>query len=142
MSGVMRSQFRLSRGQRSSGTIQQLSECPLNVDSVSQSGDTQLHVVVFGEGGEVGAFDLVLLKSLAVFGEAHTLQPITHVIFIPQVEGPLPPWSKGQQGPAEDRGGAGRGVGGGGGGAGSGSCAGTSHHKANLLWFRGEAETG
>lgn len=80
----------------SSGTIQQLSECPLDVDSVPQSGDAQLHVVVLGEGREMGAFDLVLLKALAVFDEAHTLQPITHVIFIPQVEGPLPPWPKGQ----------------------------------------------
>lgn len=99
------------RGEGSSGTIQQLSECPLDVDSVSQSGDAQLHVVVFGEGGEMGAFDLVLLEALAVLGQAHALQPVTHVIFIPQVEGPLPPWPKGQQGPAEDRGGAGRGVG-------------------------------
>lgn len=78
---------------------------------MSQSGDAQLHVVLLGEGGEMGAFDLVLLEALAVFGQAHALQPITHVILIPQVEGPLPPRPKGQQGPAEDRGGAGRGVG-------------------------------
>lgn len=84
------------RGERSSGTIQQLSECPLNIDSVSQSGDTQLHVVIFGEGREMGAFNLMLLKSLSVFGQAHAFQPIAHVIFIPKVEGSLPPWSKGQ----------------------------------------------
>lgn len=98
------------RGEGSSGTIQQLSESPLDVDSVSQSGDAQLHVVLLGEGGEMGAFDLVLLEALAVFGQAHALQPVPHVIFIPQVEGPLPPWPKGQQGPTKDRGRAGRGV--------------------------------
>lgn len=94
------------RGEGSSGTIQQLSECPLDVDTVSQSGDTQLHIVLLGEGGEVGAFDLVLLEALAVFGQAHALQPVPHVILIPQVEGPLPPRPKGQQGAAEDWGGA------------------------------------
>lgn len=99
------------RGQGSSGTIQQLSESPLDVDAVTQSGDAQLHVVLLGEGGEVGAFDLVLLEALAVFGQAQTLQPITNVVFIPQAEGPLPPRPQGQQGPAEHRGGAGGGVG-------------------------------
>lgn len=73
------------RGEGSSGTIQQLSECPLDVDSVSQSGDAQLHVVLLGEGGEMGAFDLMLLEALAMFGQTHTLQPVTHIIFIPQV---------------------------------------------------------
>lgn len=98
-------------GQRSSGSIQQLSEGPLDVDAVTQSGDAQLHVVLLGEGGEVGAFDLVLLEALAVFGQAQTLQPITNVVFIPQAEGPLPPRPQGQQGPAEHWGGAGGGVG-------------------------------
>lgn len=130
------------RGEGSSRTIQQLSERPLDVDPVSQSGDAQLHVVVFGERREVGAFDLVLLEALAVFGQAHALQPVPHVILIPQVEGPLPPRPQGQQGPAEDRGGAGGGVGRGGGRAGPGSCTGASHHKPNLLWFWGETETG
>lgn len=132
----------MSRGQGSSGTIQQLSERPLDVDSVSQSGDAQLHVVLLGESGQMGAFDFVLLEALAVFGQAHALQPVAHVIFIPQVKGPLPPWPKGQQGPAEDRGGAGRGVGRRRGRTRPGSCAGASHHKPNLLRFRGEAETG
>lgn len=81
------------RGEGSSGTIQQLSECPLNVDPVSQPGDSQLHVVLFGEGREMGAFNLVVLEALAVFGQTHALQPVTHIVFIPQVEGPLPPWS-------------------------------------------------
>lgn len=80
------------RGDGSSGTIQQLSEGPLDVDSVSKSGDAQLHVVLFGEGGEMGPFDLVLLEALAVFGQAHALQPVAHVVFIPQAEGSLPPW--------------------------------------------------
>jgi len=127
---------------RSSGTIQQLSERPLDVDPVSQSGDAQLHVVLLGESREVRAFDLVLLEALAVLGQAHALQPVAHVVFIPQVEGPLPPGPEGQQGPAEDRGGAGGGVGGRGGRAGPGPCAGATHHKADLLRFRGEAEAG
>lgn len=61
---------------------------------MSQSGDAQFHVVVFGEGGEMGAFDLVLLEALTVFGQADALQPITYIIFIPQVEGSLPPRPK------------------------------------------------
>lgn len=73
------------RGEGSSGALQQLSESPLDVDAVSQSGDAQLHVVLLGEGREVGAFDLVLLEALAVFGQAHALQPVAHIVFIPQV---------------------------------------------------------
>lgn len=75
----------------SSGTIQQLPEGPLDVDPVPQSGDAQLHVVLLGEGGQVGALDLVLLEALAVLGQAHALQPVAHIVLIPQAEGPLPP---------------------------------------------------
>lgn len=138
----MRSQFRMRRGQRSSGAIQQLSKRPLDVDAVAESGDAQLHVIVLGEGREVRAFDLVLLEALAVLGQADALQPVAHVVFIPQVEGPLPPRPQGQQGPAEDRGGAGGSVGRRRGRAGSGSCTGASHDEADLLGFRGEAEAG
>lgn len=59
----------------------------------------------------MGAFDLVLLEALAMFGQAHALQPVTHVILVPQVQGSLPPWAQGQQGPAKDWGGAGGSVG-------------------------------
>lgn len=138
---VVRSQFVMARGQGSSGTIQQLSEGPFDVDPVPQSGDAQFQVVVFGEGGKVGAFDLVLLKALAVFRQADALKPITHVVLVPQVEGPLPPRPQGQQGPAEDWGGAGGGVWRRRWRTRSGSCAGASHHKANLLRFWWETET-
>lgn len=90
----------------------------------------------------MGALDLVLLEALAVLGQSQALQPITHVVFVPQAEGPLPPWPQGQQGPAKDRGGAGGGVGRGRRRAGPGPGTGAPHDETDLLGFRREAQTG
>lgn len=86
----------------------------------------------------MGAFDLVFLKARSVLPQVDALQPVSHVVLVPQVEGLLVKGPEGQERRAQPGGVGGRG----GRGAGAGASAGAPHHKADLFGLLGQAEAG
>lgn len=86
----------------------------------------------------MGAFDLVFLKACSVLPQVDALQPVSHVVLVPQVEGLLVKRPKGQEwrtqpGRMGRRGGR---------GARAGTSAGAPHDEAHLFGLLGQAEAG
>lgn len=86
----------------------------------------------------MGAFDLVFLKACSVLPQVDALQPVSHVVLVPKVEGLLVKGPKGQERRAQP----GRMGGRGGRGARAGTSAGAPHHEADLFGLLGQAEAG
>lgn len=105
---------------------------------MSDARHPQLGEVVLGEGRQVGALDLVLLEAGAVLAQVDALQPVPHVVLVPQVQGLLVEGSEGQQRRAQTGGVRGRRRR----RAGARAGAGAPHHEADLLGLLGEAEAG
>ena len=84
----------------------------------------------------MGAFDLVLLETRPVLPQVDALQPVPHVVLVPQVQGLLVEGPEGQQRGAQAGGVAGRR------GRRAGAGAGAPHDKAHLLGLVGQAEAG
>ena len=84
----------------------------------------------------MGALDLVFLEACSVLPQVNALQPVPHVILVPQVEGLLVEGPESQERRAQPGGVRG------GWRWGAGAGTGAPHHKADLLRLMGQAEAG
>lgn len=75
--------------------LQQHFQCSFDVHTMSNSCYSQLCKIILGQSREVRAFDFVFLKTCSVLAQIDALQPVSHVIFIPEVKGFLVEWPQG-----------------------------------------------
>lgn len=71
---------------RGLSVLQQL-EGPFDVHAVAHPRHAQVYQVLFLQGRQVRALDLIVQESVPVLPQVQALQPVGHVVFAPQLHG-------------------------------------------------------
>lgn len=64
--------------------LQEKFESPVDVHTVAHPGHAQIDIVLLGQGGKMGAVDLVVQEPGSVLSQAQPLQPIRHIELGPE----------------------------------------------------------